>query len=175
MRLDLSRLTLFDYEVLLREGLLLEADRRRVEECVGCDWDYNLWALPLSSLADLEGGRLPAVLEAEIRADGPLTVMLPRVLYVRNFFQTLLEMLEKIHLAPLPEDAPFLRRLPEMKGIERPLIEVRAYFGLSSFDAAAAVPLGDWFLVRKDLYSTAYLERMRYERQKRQYKRKHKR
>jgi len=175
MRLDLSRLTLFDYEVLLREGLLLEADRRRVEECVGCDWDYNLWALPLSSLADLEGGRLPAVLEAEIRADGPLTVMLPRVLYVRNFFQTLLEMLEKIHLAPLPEDAPLLRRLPEMKGIERPLIEVRAYFSLSSFDAAAAVPLGDWFLVRKDLYSTAYLERMRYERQKRQYKRKHKR
>ena len=175
MRLDLSRLTLFDYEVLLREGLLLEADRRRVEECVGCDWDYNLWTLPLSSLVDLEGGRLPAVLESEIYADGPLTVMLPRILYVRNFFQTLLEMLEKIHLAPLPEDVPLLRRLPEMKGIERPLIEVRAYFGLSSFDAAAAVPLGDWFLARKDLYSAAYLERMRYERQKRQYKRKYKR
>jgi len=174
MKLDLSRLTLFDYEVLLREGLLLEADRRRVEKCVGCDWDYNLWALPLSSLTDLEKGRLPAVLESEIRADGPLTVMLPRILYVRNFFQTLLEMLEKIHLAPLPEDVPLLRRLPEMKGIERPLIEVRAYFGLSSFDAAAAVPLGDWFLARKDLYEVAYLERMRYERQKRQIKRRYK-
>jgi len=174
MRLDLSRLTLFDYEVLLREGLLLEADRRRVEECVGCDWDYNLWTLPLSSLVDLEAGRLPAVLEPEIRAYGPLTVMLHRILYVRNFFQTLLEMLEKIHLAPLPEDVPLLRRLPEMKGIERPLIEVRAYFGLPSFDAAAMVPLGDWFLVRKDLYSAAYLERMRYERNRRQAKRKNK-
>jgi len=175
MQLDLSTLTLYDYEVLIREGLLLDADQRRVEALVGCSWDYNLWSLPLSSLADLEAGRLPAALEKEILAEAPLTVMLPRVLYVRNFFKNLLEMLEKIHLAPLPEDVPLLRRLPEMKGIERPLIEVRAYFGLSSFDAAAAVPLGDWFLVRKDLYSTAYLERMRYERQKRQYKRKHKR
>jgi len=61
-----------------------------------------------------------------------------------------------------------------MQGIERPLIEVRAYFGLPSFDAAAAVPLGDWFLARKDLYEVAYLERMRYERQKRQIKRRYK-
>jgi len=174
MQLDLSTLTLYDYEVLIREGLLLDADQRRVEDLVGCDWDYNLWSLPLSSLADLEAGRLPAALEKEILAEAPLTVMLPRVLYVRNFFKNLLEMLEKIHLAPLPEDAPLLRRLPEMKGIERPLIEVRAYFGLSSFDAAAAVPLGDWFLARKDLYSVAYLERMRYERQKRQLRRKFK-
>lgn len=174
MQLNLSTLTLYDYEVLIREGLLLDADRKRVEERVGCDWDYNLWSLPLSSLVDLEEGRLPAVLEEEIRAEAPLTVMLPRILYVRNFFKNLLEMLEKIHLPPLPEDTPLLRRLPEMKGIERPLIEVRAYFGLSSFDAAAAVPLGDWFLARKDLYSTAYLERMRYERQKRQLRRKYK-
>jgi len=174
MKLNLSTLTLHDYEVLLREGLLLDADRQRVEERVGCDWDSNLWSLPLSSLADLEAGGLPRALETEIRPEGPLVVMLPRILYVRNFFQSLLEMLEKIHLAPLPEDAPLLRRLPEMKGIERPLIEVRAYFGLPSFDAAAMVPLGDWFLVRKDLYSAAYLERMRYERNRRQAKRKNK-
>jgi len=174
MKLDLSTLTLFDYEVLLREGLLLDADRRRVEERVGCDWDYNLWSLPLSSLSDIQNGRMPRTLDHLIRSDDPVTVALPRVLYVRNFFQTLLEMLEKIHLAPLPEDVPLLRRLPEMQGIERPLIEVRAYFGLPSFDAAAAVPLGDWFLARKDLYEVAYLERMRYERQKRQIKRRYK-
>lgn len=172
MKLNLSNVTLSDYEVFLREGLILEADRARIEARVGCDWDYNLWALPLSSLSDLEAGRMPAQLVAEIRPEGPLTQMLPRVLYVRNFFQTFLEMLEKIHLAPLPEDAPLLRRLPEMRGIERPLIEARAYFGLPSFDAAAAVPLGDWFLARKDLYSMAYLERMRSERQRRQLKRK---
>lgn len=171
MTLDLSIITLWDYEVMIREGLLLDADQKRIEERVGCSWNYNLWSLPLSSLEELEKGALPAALQDQIRPSDPVAVALPRLLYVRNFFKALLEMLEKIHLEPPPEDKALYRRLPAMKGLEGPLLEVRAYFGLTSFDAAAAVPLGDWFLARKDLYTTAYLERMRMERQKRQIKR----
>lgn len=133
--------------------------------------DFDFWSLTIADFGMITNGKIPqkllSLFEVERKnvlfwhKDVQISVATFFQLQkaVENFMQNYIKMLQEYSIKETSEERQASANLPHFNENEGLLVFARRYFGLSSFEEAEKVSLGDLFLAKKDTYISTMYER----------------